>query len=100
VPQHDATVRRRAHARTHHRAPQRPSNTAARFAGRPLPAASERKRLECPQCRKPCSVTGGRAAELPTNYDIVGRRVIDSPSGPRDREAAWIAEAGLCAAGG
>ena len=40
--------------------------------GRPLPAASGRKRLECPRCRKPCSVKGGRAAELPTNYDIVG----------------------------
>jgi hypothetical protein len=59
-------------ARSHHRAAQRPSNHVAWFAGRPLPAESGRKRLECPRCRKPCSVKGGRASELPTNYDIVG----------------------------
>ena len=52
--------------------PQCRSNRAARFAGRPLPAESGRKRLECPRCRKLCSVKGGRATELPTNYDIVG----------------------------
>ena len=40
--------------------------------GRPLLATSGRKRLECPRCRKQCSVKGGRAAELPTNYDIMG----------------------------
>ena len=39
---------------------------------RPLPAASGRKWLECPRCRRPCSVKGGRATELPTNYDIMG----------------------------
>jgi hypothetical protein len=40
--------------------------------GRPLPAVGGRKRLECPKCRKQCSVKGSRAAELPTNYDIMG----------------------------
>ena len=40
--------------------------------GRPLPAASGRKRLECPRCRVQCAVKGGRAAELPTNYDVMG----------------------------
>ena len=39
---------------------------------RPLPAVSGRKRLECPRCRRPCAVKGGRATALPTNYDIVG----------------------------
>ena len=39
---------------------------------RPLTAKNGAKRLECPKCRKPCGVKGGRAAELPTNYDIVG----------------------------
>jgi hypothetical protein len=28
--------------------------------------------LDCPKCRKACAVKGGRAAELPTNYDIMG----------------------------
>jgi hypothetical protein len=40
--------------------------------GRPLTAKNGVKRLECPKCRKPCAVKGGRAAELPTNYDIMG----------------------------
>jgi hypothetical protein len=39
---------------------------------RPLPAKEGRKRLECPTCRKECAVKGGRAAELPTNWDMMG----------------------------
>jgi hypothetical protein len=39
---------------------------------RPLPAKQERKRLLCPTCRKECAVKGGRAAELPTVYDLQG----------------------------
>jgi hypothetical protein len=38
----------------------------------PLVAKKGAKLLECPKCRKPCAVKGGRAAELPTNYDIMG----------------------------
>ena len=37
-----------------------------------LPGARGLKRLECPRCRVQCSVKGGRAAELPTNYDVMG----------------------------
>jgi hypothetical protein len=39
---------------------------------RPLPAKKGRKRLECPTCRKGCAVKGGRAAKLPTNWDMMG----------------------------
>ena len=39
---------------------------------RPLRASGGAKRLECPKCRKPCAVKGGRAAELPINYDSMG----------------------------
>ena len=39
---------------------------------RPLPAKEGRKRLECPTCRKECAVKGGRAAELPTNWGMMG----------------------------
>jgi hypothetical protein len=39
---------------------------------RPLAAKKGAKRLECPKCRKPCDVKGGRAAELPINYDSMG----------------------------
>jgi hypothetical protein len=38
---------------------------------RPLVANKGAKRLECPKCRKPCAVKGGRAAELPTNYEVI-----------------------------
>jgi hypothetical protein len=38
---------------------------------RPLPAKGGAKRLDCPTCRKPCAVKGGRAAGLPTNYEVV-----------------------------
>jgi hypothetical protein len=40
---------------------------------RPLQATNGRKRLDCPKCRKRSSVKGGRVAELPINYDILGR---------------------------
>ena len=65
----------RARSHRHHRALQRSSGRGklmARFVGRPLPAASGRKQLECPRCRRRCSVKGGHAMELPTNYDIMG----------------------------
>jgi hypothetical protein len=39
---------------------------------RPRPAKKGRKRLECPTCRTECAVKGGRASELPTNYDMMG----------------------------
>jgi hypothetical protein len=38
----------------------------------PLALKKGRKRLPCPTCRKECAVKGGRAAELPTVYDMMG----------------------------
>jgi hypothetical protein len=39
--------------------------------GRPLLSEGGAKRLECPACREPCAVKGGRAAGLPTNYEAL-----------------------------
>ena len=39
---------------------------------RPLPAKKGREWLECPTCRTECAVKGGRAAGLPTNWDMMG----------------------------
>ena len=36
----------------------------------PLPSRKGRKQLNCPTCRKECTVRGGRAAELPIVYAI------------------------------
>ena len=41
-------------------------------AARPLPASGGSKQLECPTCRKPTAVRGGRATELLANYAIMG----------------------------
>ena len=38
----------------------------------PLALKKGRKRLPCPTCRKECAVKGGRVAELPTVYDMMG----------------------------
>jgi hypothetical protein len=38
----------------------------------PLLVRKGRKRLLCPTCRTECAVRGGRARELPTNYDMMG----------------------------
>ena len=43
-----------------------------RVQTRPLQLRNGRKQMECPRCRMQCSVKGGRAAELPTNYDVMG----------------------------
>ena len=38
----------------------------------PLALKKGRKRLPCPTCRTECAVKGGRVAELPTVYDMMG----------------------------
>jgi hypothetical protein len=37
---------------------------------RSLPANKGRKRLECPACRRECTIKGGHAAKLPLVYAL------------------------------
>ena len=46
--------------------------TGSYHTRRPLLAKKGRKRLLCPTCRMECAVKGGRAAELPTNWGMMG----------------------------
>ena len=47
----------------------------------PACGANGWKQLACPKCKQLCGVKGGRAAELPTNYDIMGHAINDKFTG-------------------